>query len=142
MTPKTMRLKAAEAMGWTTHQIEVCGLEDVAILPPNVSIDDEGAVWKHAGIRYPDYPTDANAALLLVERLAEEGLSCELNAGTDKTWECSFLQDKPVTVGGCDGVETFAVYHAADTMAEAITGAFLRVKGLLTDPENPGLGRE
>lgn len=49
------RAKIAEACGWSIHQIKVSGLDDVAILPPGVSIDEDGSVWKYAGIDLPDY---------------------------------------------------------------------------------------
>lgn len=59
---QTMRIKLAEAMGWTVHQIEVLGMADVAILPPGVSITDTTAVFNHAGIDLPD-PFSDYAAL-------------------------------------------------------------------------------
>lgn len=61
MTPESQRIAIAEACGWSIHQITVTGLKDVAILPPNVSIKDEGAVWKYAGLDLPDYLNDLNA---------------------------------------------------------------------------------
>lgn len=51
----------AEAMGWTIHQIETCSVQDVVILPPGVSINDDGAVFRYAGIQLPDLTLDLAA---------------------------------------------------------------------------------
>jgi hypothetical protein len=61
MKPESQRIAIAEACGWSIHQIKVTGLKDIAILPPGVSIKDEGAVWKYCSIDLPDYLNSLDA---------------------------------------------------------------------------------
>lgn len=61
MTNEAQRIAIAEACGWSIHQIETAGMQDVAILPPGAAITDEGAVWKYAGNDLPDYLNSLDA---------------------------------------------------------------------------------
>lgn len=72
---------------------------------------------KGKGTHLPDYPNDLNAAVTLCDFLADQGWNCDINNGLDKTWECTFAKDDEVH------------YAPADTLAAAISQAFLRTLG-------------
>lgn len=80
----------------------------------------------------PDYPSDLNAAIELIDFLADRGWHCRLGNGLDKTWECEFYRDATEntneddigTILGCDLPQEIH-YQSADTLAEAIARAFV-----------------
>lgn len=110
----------AEAVGWTVHQIEVQGMQDVAILPPGVSIAEEGAVWKYCGICLPDFLTDANAALTLVKFAKRKGWYANIDNGDD--WDVCIFRGRGDRM----------VWHQAKapTLPLAISSAFARAFSL------------
>ena len=82
----------------------------------------------------PNYPKDPSAAATLCDHLAELGWRCEMNQGLDKTWECIFKRPtqerSDTTREDSNGTLWEEHYHPADTLAEAICGAFLRTLNL------------
>lgn len=99
MTQNEQRIAIAEACGIATWQGDC----------PDKSLTKEGK-------RLPDYPRDLNEAIKLCDRLTGIGWSCEIHQGRDAPWLCIFSRDEMHR-------------HAADSLAEAICGAFLRVSG-------------
>jgi hypothetical protein len=123
MTPESQRIAIAEACDHVMDKPEEF---------PSVAI--------HNGQRYgiPDYLNDLNAAIFLCDFLAERSWNCTLGNGLDKTWECEFYKsatDKthPDNLGQRDGKQIELHYGSADTLAEAISEAFLRTLGLWKD---------
>jgi hypothetical protein len=95
-------------------------------------VDEPDLPCDHSDL--PDYPSDLYAAVTLCDHLAEKGWNCELSQGTDKTWECTFeriaSKDSPVGTLTFDNDTAYEIYyHPADTLPEAICGAFLRTIG-------------
>jgi hypothetical protein len=114
MTNEQINIAIAEACGWTITEVTLMpGLTDVAILPPGVSVSDEGAVWKYAGTGIPDFVNDLNACSEMEKRLATDG---QIEAYLDNlTDACG--GDTPV------GVASFTAYFAT---ARQRCEAFLR----------------
>jgi hypothetical protein len=140
MTPEAQRIAIAEACGWKecercTRQlkpksdgVEIRGLDPTG---------DHTGGWKEYAL-LPDYLNDLNAAIFLCDFLAERSWNCTLGNGLDKTWECEFYKsatDKthPDNLGQRDGKQIELHYGSADTLAEAISEAFLRTIGLWKD---------
>jgi hypothetical protein len=116
MNPDTeeLRIACAEAVGWSIHQVECMGLDDVAILPPGADLADGWNVFKHAGATLPAYDTDANAALQLVGWLEEREWAVLIERSAGK-WGCQIVHhvNQPV--------DSFAT-----TLPLAICRAFLK----------------
>lgn len=96
-----------ELLGWSFHQIEVQGVKDVAILPPGVSITNEGAVWTYCGIEIPPFDDSllrtAREQLLTTEELWARFISgvinrsCMLNTHWNtETWLLSAFKLKQI----------------------------------------------
>lgn len=60
MDTRQQRIEIAEACGWIIKQIQVDGVPDVCILPPNIPDTSEN-VWRFVGTNLPDYVNDLNA---------------------------------------------------------------------------------
>jgi hypothetical protein len=110
MTPEQIRIACAEEMG--TFACPGCAWEKL-----------ECPVHDH---RVPDYPTDANAALLLVEHLTRGKWFCKMMGERD-LWAVTFET----------GMEAFCPRHthAANSLPLAICGAFLKATGRWIEPK-------
>lgn len=132
MTPEEQRIAIAEACGWTEIKVHDNGY--MTGTRPRQEMEDAPQLL----MGVPHYPKDANAALQLCDRLAAKGWNCELSQGTDKTWECTFKriasEDSPIGTLTFDHDTAYEIYyHPADTLPEAISGAFLRTIGKWKD---------
>ncbi len=116
MTHDEQRIVIAEAVGWT-HLDICCGI------PRGKSPEPSG--FSHFPIvELPNYPGDMNAAIELCHFLAKQGWRCNLNMGTDGTWECEFHHsEKPFLYA----------YAPNDKLPLAICESFLRAIGLWKD---------
>lgn len=103
-------------------------------IPMSHWISKDGLIKSHP----PNYLSDLNAAASLCDLLADQGWQCEANNGLNKSWECIFFREatentRPENKGKrqeYDLVDSEEHYCAADTLAEAICGAFLRTLNL------------
>lgn len=142
LTPEEKRIRIAEACGWVKLApfLNACG-----------GLTQE---WRHpdpVGHRNCtagefDYLDDLNAALTLIDFLAERGWRCNLANGLDKTWECEFM--RPPTdatddddIGSRQGERLEIRYAPAATLAEAICDGFLLAHTLMT-PNDTGEHRK
>jgi hypothetical protein len=114
MTADEIRVKCAEAMGWTPHAIRSCD-----------------SMWFHPGEKHrllertnriPKFTRSLDAAITLCDHLAGKGWRCRLDNGLDKTWECIFYKGFRLK-----GEEWREQYGAADTLPLAICRCFLLV---------------
>ena len=90
--------------------------------------------WRKYGYP-PSYDTDLNAALELCDMLDEQGWRCHIDNGLDKTWECTFTHSV-WTMDEGTGDRPVSHYAPADTLAAAISHAFLLVQGAATRKQN------
>lgn len=122
LTPEQKRVKCAELMGYKKHDCNgpTCWC---------IHNGEDGMIRTgDFNQLVPNFPVDANAALTLCDRMAEEGWNAELNNGLDKTWECAFSHSE-LTKARAGGREPVMHYGCANTLPEAIVSAFLLVKG-------------
>jgi DNA-directed RNA polymerase subunit RPC12/RpoP len=133
LSDEELRVMCAEAAGKCTHPKECRQSETV-----EDADDSDTSYWcSRCGKDYiyhpvPNYPTDLSAAMQLCEILADEGWNCETNMGLNKCWEVIFLRSTKVrnerTREKLDGSLWEEYYAPADTLARAITIAFIAVK--------------
>lgn len=93
---------------------------------------EDGVVWKNGqewSDFFPDYLNSADAAVQLCDFAASKGWTCELNQGLNTCWECFFkrrtTERTETTREEFDGSLWEEHYFPADTLSEAISGAFL-----------------
>jgi hypothetical protein len=127
MTPEAQRIAIAEALG--LEVLHAAGTAK-AMVREQLCTGATSTDWR----MMPDYLNDLNAALTLIDFLAEYGWRCNLANGLDQTWECEFMREPsdntPYELIGVHQGETFEIHYApADTMPLAICQAFLRTLG-------------
>ena len=122
LTDDEMRVKCAEAMGWTrlssTAEENQSGLE-LWRSPLQTKGIMKGPWFKFDAV--PNYPASVDAALTLCDRLREEGWSVWISASVPANpWT--------VSIAGKRGRPTLHTHNPS--LARAICLAFLRVRGL------------
>lgn len=107
MTEEKQRQAIAKALGWT----DIEGGKYPDGLPPNAAAGAE-----YADI--PNWPADANAAMQL----------CDVLAGGGGLIQCERFADVWRVVVTCPNGAQYE--HTAATFAQAVSGAFLKARGL------------
>lgn len=105
-------------MGWTVkYEALYCAIYNPAGHYKGGAVDDQIKAANNAGV--PAYDTDANAALLLVARLKEQGWIIISSQGLDGIWLVNFVH-----------LKTERNEHAhGETLPLAICAAFLATQG-------------
>lgn len=148
MTPDEKRIAIAEACGWVWYRTPRVAYETCEhrclFLPKIHEYEGQSAAWliradgteRICNMAYmereghlPNYLEDANAACWAAAELGKQGWFCVANMGRSGSWECFFTKRDTDDVIPRDGDH----YGAGDTLAAAITEAFLRTIGKLKD---------
>lgn len=118
MSPEAQRIAIAEACGWRRDKLN----DSDKWWHPDGTFIGRFDLWALPSF-LPDWPKDLNAAITLCDHLAEEGWRASAQRLTSGQWQFTFVKLK--TSRSCD-----THTHEADTLGEAICGAFLRTRGL------------
>lgn len=116
MTPKAQAVLAAEILGWTDLGIRTSDIESQALhgTPPNTT--HKPGAWV-----VPDFYTDANTSLMLVEWMEKKGWELEstLRLGL---WSVTFIKLRGPKFD-------YSITVSASTFPLAVLGAFLKANG-------------
>lgn len=82
-------------------------------------------IWENG--RIPDYPGNAQDALILIDSLKLNGWTVLLSNGLDGTWECTATRSAPDAT----------VYAPGNTLPFAVCRAFLKVHGRMEPNWHP-----
>lgn len=146
MTPEEKQIAIAEICGW--KYMKRVGDTSIFLFPPNPKVwKNRACTWTEQVVGIfeecdkpqcktitfaktcPDYLNSADAAVQLCDFAASKGWTCELNQGLNTCWECFFkrrtTERTETTREEFDGSLWEEHYFPADTLSEAISGAFL-----------------
>lgn len=127
--PNKLNQLCAEKMGWERYGFPVTNvIGEVANHQGWVRRENKNnkliPVLRESDL--PQFCSDHNAAITLLDALAKEGWRACFNQGTDGTWEGFVTKREEFGVIPVEGDH----YGASDTMALAIVEVFLRVHGI------------
>lgn len=123
LSPEEKQIAIAEAIGWRRISL----VKSRSFWSMGGRLDTDRIYEPH---EFEAYLDDLNAALTLINFLAERGCRCRLGNGLDKTWECEFMRKptpttRPEFIGEYDREMMEIIYAPADTLAQAICDGFL-----------------
>lgn len=120
MTQESMRVRIALILGAKWRRFKDCHYVRLTFREGDKYVECERPEKVLISNSVPNYHSDLNAAIQLCDHLAEKGWHVTMNRQKEGQWWCCF--SKPM--------KSTTHYTTANTLAEAISGAFLRVHGV------------